>query len=181
MVRREGKVHYSAVSHFYFFKFCLEAKSFNRHQVICFHLTIPYNFVRLILSDSLCFVHILFGRMVKLNFLSLLTVDYHQHPGVTSLIPFFASLQYSLIVWFNVSLLLPFAILLIFIIIIIIIMFIHLEFFTTVLADGFSLEFEWQQIFSSLQDSSQYSGRSRQCCHLDSLYPSAKFQVLQAF
>ena len=28
---------------------------------------------------------------------------------------------------------------------------------------------------------SQDSGRSQQCCHLDSLYPSANFQVLQAF
>ena len=55
-----------------------------------------------------------------------------------------------------------------------------LEFFTSVLAD-FSLEFEWQQVFSSLQDSSQDSGSSQQCCHLDSLYPSANFQVLQAF
>ena len=36
---------------------------------------------------------------------------------------------------------------------------IFMEFFTAVLADGFSLEFEWQQVFSSLQDSSQYSGR----------------------
>ena len=36
-----------------------------------------------------------------------------------------------------------------------------LEFFTPVLADGFSLEFEWQQVSSSLQDSSQYSGRSQ--------------------
>ena len=33
------------------------------------------------------------------------------------------------------------------------------EFFTSALADGLSLEFEWQQVFSSLQDSSQYSGR----------------------
>ena len=56
-----------------------------------------------------------------------------------------------------------------------------LEFFTSVLADGFSLEFEWQQISSSLQDSSQNSGRSQQCCHLDSLYLSTNFQVLQAF
>ena len=38
------------------------------------------------------------------------------------------------------------------IIIIIIIMNIPLEFFTSVLADGFSLEFEWQQVSSSLQD-----------------------------
>ena len=33
------------------------------------------------------------------------------------------------------------------------------EFFTSALLDGHSLEFEWQ-ISSSLQDSSQYSGRS---------------------
>ena len=32
-----------------------------------------------------------------------------------------------------------------------------LEFFTSALADGFSLEFEWQQVSSSLQDSSQSS------------------------
>ena len=35
-----------------------------------------------------------------------------------------------------------------------------LEFFTSVLADGFSLEFVWQQVSSCLQDSSQDSGRS---------------------
>ena len=56
-----------------------------------------------------------------------------------------------------------------------------LEFFTSVLADGFSLEFQWLQATLSLQDSSQYSGRSQSCCHLDILYPSANFQVLQAF
>ena len=54
-------------------------------------------------------------------------------------------------------------------------------FFTSVLGDGFSLEFKWQQVSSSLQDSSQDSGRSQQCCRLDSLYPSANFQVLQDF
>ena len=37
---------------------------------------------------------------------------------------------------------------------------IRLEFFTSVLADGFSLEFEWQQVSSSFQDSSQEFGRS---------------------
>ena len=46
------------------------------------------------------------------------------------------------------------------IIIIIIIILIFWEFFTTELADDFSLEFEWQQVSSSLQDSSQYSGLS---------------------
>ena len=65
--------------------------------------------------------------------------------------------------------------------VIIIIIIIPLEFFTSVLADGFSLEFEWQQVSSSLQDSSQYPGHPQQCCRLDSLYPSANFQVLQAF
>ena len=58
--------------------------------------------------------------------------------------------------------------------------FTPLEFFTSVLADGFSLEFEWQQVSSSLQDTSQYSGRPQQCCRLDSLHPSANLQVLQA-
>ena len=33
------------------------------------------------------------------------------------------------------------------------------EFFSPALADGLSLYFEWQQVTSSLQDSSQYSGR----------------------
>ena len=51
-------------------------------------------------------------------------------------------------------------------------LFTPLEFFTSVFADGFSLEFEWQQVSSSLPDSSHDSGRSQQCCHLDSLYPS---------
>ena len=40
-------------------------------------------------------------------------------------------------------------------------LFTPLEFFTSMLADGFSLEFEWQQVSSSLQDSSQYSFRSQ--------------------
>ena len=34
-----------------------------------------------------------------------------------------------------------------------------LEFFTSATSDGHSLEIEWQQVSSSLQDSSQYSGR----------------------
>ena len=68
-----------------------------------------------------------------------------------------------------------------FYLIIIIIFFYSSEFFTSDLPDGFSLEFEWQHVSSSLQDSSRDSGRSQQCCHLDSLYPSANFQVLQAF
>ena len=40
-------------------------------------------------------------------------------------------------------------------------LFTPLGFFTTALADGFPLEFEWQHISSSLQDSSQYYGCSQ--------------------
>ena len=53
--------------------------------------------------------------------------------------------------------------------------FYSLEFFTSALADGFSLESEWQQVSLSLQESSQDSGSSQQCCRLDILYPSANF------
>ena len=43
---------------------------------------------------------------------------------------------------------------------IIIIIIYSLEFFISELANSLSLEFEWLQVFSSFQDSSQYSGRS---------------------
>ena len=54
------------------------------------------------------------------------------------------------------------------------------EFFTSTLADGFPLEFEWQQVFSSLHDSSQYSGRSEQYWSVDSLFMSTYLQILQS-
>ena len=55
-----------------------------------------------------------------------------------------------------------------------------LKFFTSALTDGFSLESEWQQVSSSLQDSSQYSGRSQKWSSLDGLHSSANLQVLQS-
>ena len=71
---------------------------------------------------------------------------------------FCANLLHSLIMWLIVSSLSPHSLHLPIIIIIII----HsLELFTSGLADGFSLESEWQQVSSSLQNSSQYSGRSQ--------------------
>ena len=45
--------------------------------------------------------------------------------------------------------------------IIIIIIITLWEFFTSALTDGLSLEFVWQQVSSSLQDSFQYSDRSQ--------------------
>ena len=44
---------------------------------------------------------------------------------------------------------------------IIIIIVYSLVFFSSALADGLSLKFEWLQVSSTLQDSSQYSGRSQ--------------------
>ena len=45
--------------------------------------------------------------------------------------------------------------------IIIIIIIISWEYFTSALFNGLSQEFEWQQVSSGPQDSSQYSGRSQ--------------------
>ena len=45
--------------------------------------------------------------------------------------------------------------------------------FTPALADGLSLESQWQQRSSSLQDSRHYSGRCQQCCRLDGFCSSS--------
>ena len=65
------------------------------------------------------------------------------------------------------------------IIITIIIIILRWEIFTPALASGLPLEFEWQQVSSGLQDSSQYSGRSQQCCCLYGLHSCSYLQVLQ--
>ena len=59
--------------------------------------------------------------------------------------------------------------------IITIIIIIIWEFFPSALTDGFPLESEWQQVPSSLQDSSRYSGRSQQCYSLDDVHSSFYF------
>ena len=41
------------------------------------------------------------------------------------------------------------------------------------------MEFEWQQIFPDLQDTSQYSDWSPQCCNLDGIDSFSDFQVFQ--
>ena len=48
-------------------------------------------------------------------------------------------------------------------------------FFTLALADRFPPEFERQQVSSSLQKSSYYSGRSQQFYDLDGLHKSSYF------
>ena len=47
------------------------------------------------------------------------------------------------------------------------------------LVGGLSLESEWQQVSSSLQDFSRYSNRSKQCCGLDDLDSSSDSQLFQ--
>ena len=60
-------------------------------------------------------------------------------------------------------------------IIIIIIIIISCKFFTLMFADCLSLVSEWQQISLCLQDYSQYSVRSYQCCILDDHGSSSDF------
>ena len=55
------------------------------------------------------------------------------------------------------------------------------EFFTLVLANGLSLESEWQQVSSALQGSSKDSIRSLQCCDLSNLDFLSYIRFLQAF
>ena len=58
-----------------------------------------------------------------------------------------------------------------------VLIFLHyLKLFISALADGLSLEFEWQQVSSSLQESFQYSSRSHKCSNLDYLHWSTYFQ-----
>ena len=54
------------------------------------------------------------------------------------------------------------------------------ESITSASADGSLQESEWQQVSSSLQDSSKYSGWSQQSCSLDGLHSSSYFHVLQS-
>ena len=51
-------------------------------------------------------------------------------------------------------------------------------FFKPGLASGNSLESEWQQVSSGIQDSSQYFGRPQQCCSFDDHGSSFDFQPL---
>ena len=44
------------------------------------------------------------------------------------------------------------------------------EFLNQTLVDGFSQEFEWHQVSSNIQDSSEYPDRSQQCCSLDVIH-----------
>ena len=53
-----------------------------------------------------------------------------------------------------------------------------LDILTPVLIDCLYLEFKWQELFSSLQDFSQYAGRSPQCCAFDVLCFTSNFELI---
>ena len=54
------------------------------------------------------------------------------------------------------------------------------KFFIPALADGLSLESEWQQVSSGLQDSSEHFSPSQQCCSLNILDSSSDFSLFQS-
>ena len=54
------------------------------------------------------------------------------------------------------------------------------EFCTPAVTDGFRLVYEWQQVSTSLQDSSRYSGQSQQSYSLDGIQTSSYFQFVQS-
>ena len=88
VVCRDSKVHNSACSLLFFFFFFfdyLKVWSSGRDKMICLHLKIPLESVRLILQDRFWFAHIPFGSMVKFQFLAQITVDLLPHPVVSSL------------------------------------------------------------------------------------------------
>ena len=108
--------------------------------MIRFYLKISLKFLRLFLQDRFWVVHIQHACTVKVQFLVKFPVDH--------------------IIIITITITIIITIIIIIVIVIIIIIY-SLEFFASANADGFSLEFERQQVSSSLQDSSQYSGRSQ--------------------
>ena len=99
-----------------------------------------------------------------------------------ALYSFCANLLHSLIMWLIVSSLSPHSLHLLFCYYYYYYYYYYYcEFFTPVLVDSLSLESEWQQISSGLQDSSQYSSRSHQCCSEEYLDSSSDFQFSSLF
>ena len=146
---------------------------------------IAEDFLRRILQDRFWVVHIPFVRVIKLLFLAQLSVDHLTQPVISSRILFFANLLHLLIVSWSFHLYHHITDISCFVVFIILINnnnnnIYSLEFFTSALADGFSWEIELQQVSSSLQESSQYSGRLQFCCCLDGLHLAANFQIFKA-
>ena len=145
VVRRDGKVDNFANSLFFFFLLLIFIRSgllagirwsvcmlkSRRSLCVSFSLT----------SAGLCIYH-LFVRL-NWNFLHI-----SQWITLPTLYSFCANFLHSLIMWLIVSSLSPHSLHLL-----LLLLLLFGEFFPPALRDGFSLEFEWQQASSSLQDS----------------------------
>ena len=127
-----------------------------RDYVTCFIsrsqwiLCVPFSKI-----DSTLSIYHLFARL-RLNFLHSFQLIIFSTQSCVVLYSFTANLVHSVIIWLIISSLSPHNLHLLFccVLSIFALLFTPLEFFTSVLADGFSMEFEWQQVSSSLQDSS---------------------------
>ena len=135
-------------------KFCLDI------------IRILWPYFALLLRDSVSFFRLFFLLVISCAISPVCCLKYPYRCFSSNFFRYFLQVRYvgsSSIAWM-------------FIIIIIIIIY-SLDFFISVLADGLLLETEWQQVSSSLQDSSQYSGRLQYCCSLDGLHLAANFQI----
>ena len=141
-----------------FFLIYHDVWSFGRHLGIRLFLKIPENFIRIIFLDGFRFVHIPFGNIVKIQSLRWFLVDHLIH----QVEPCFKFLQSkcATFAYFVINLSLHNRNLLLCCVY-------HYYYFcccwcfTSGLTECLSLEFEWQQVSLSHQDSSQYTGRSQ--------------------
>ena len=125
---------------FYKFSFFVVVVDYNKvwssglDQVIRLNVKVTQEFICVVLQDRCCVVHIPFVGMVKFQFLA------HFPP---TRVQSYTPVLICCIRLCDCIIIHP------------------LELFTSALAAGFLLESERQQVSSSLQDSSQYSGRSQ--------------------
>ena len=167
MVYRDSKLHFSAGSLFFFFWLSLSLVVWSRLG----DLFLSQNSREVCVSHSpgpiLGWANTTYSYG-EIKIFAHFPLDHPSHPVVSSLIIFFVLVccicllcDWSFFLYHHNLHLLSCCVLSIFALIWLVLLFTPLEFFTSVLANGFSLEFEWQQVSSSLQDSSQYSGRSQ--------------------
>ena len=146
--------------------FFLKRTRFGFNFIFCLSCKIRANFASLIFLDRFWLVHIALVRIIKHQSFAYFAHAPISYPVIsTTIFTFLSSVCCVHVQWLTLSfpnlhkafiwysrpyLLLSLLLLL---------LFTPQEFFSSVLADCFSQEFEGQPVFSSLQDSSQYSGR----------------------
>ena len=141
--------------------FSLWDPSERQSSILLFYLIISRSGLLAEIKWSVCIPkskRISLVSLVKFQFLEQFSVDpFLPTQSCIVFYSFYAYLLHLLNMWKMLSILSSHNLDLL----ILLLLLLLLEFFTPALADGLSLEFEWQQVSSSLQDSSQYSGRSQ--------------------